>query len=109
KRSEKEGMVLAPGGWRPMSTIHHVEPGHHISGKGGRLRKIHTASGQVVEDYGKISTGPADKPPRRQASKQKAPPGEEPYPDNGWIVDAQWNNTSSPPISYFSTEWVVPP
>jgi hypothetical protein len=69
KKDEKEGMVLAPGGWRPMSTIHHVEPGHHISGKGGRLRKIHTASGQVVEDYG---ISPPDQPISRREDRPQS-------------------------------------
>jgi hypothetical protein len=110
-QSAGDELVLTPGGWRPKSTVHQIEVGHHLSVKDGRFQKIHTASGQVIADYGEISTGPADKAPggRGRSKKKLTPPGEEPFPDDGWIVFAGWENTGSNPISYFSTEWVVPP
>jgi hypothetical protein len=101
-------LVLTSGGWRPKSTVHRVERGQHVSTKGGRLRKIDTASGEVLADYGEISAPPPDKPELRKAFK-KSPEGEEPYPDDGWIVDSEWTNTGAIPISYFSTHWIVPP
>jgi hypothetical protein len=91
-------LVLTPGGWRPKSKVHFVEPGHHISGKDGRLQKIHTASGKMIADYGAVSN--------RKWSKA---PGGAPFPDDGWIVDCGWSNTGSDAISYMSTDWVVPP
>lgn len=82
-----EEMVLTPGGWRPKSTVHRIEPGHHLSRKGGRFQKIHTASGKVVADYGEISVEPSDNPPGKITVKKKTAPSEGPYPDNGWIID----------------------
>jgi hypothetical protein len=39
-RQGGDPLVMTPGGWRPKSKVHFVEPGHHISGKDGRLQKI---------------------------------------------------------------------
>jgi hypothetical protein len=50
-------LVVTPGGWRPKSETHRLEPGQHISGKGARLRIIETATGKVVKDL-----GPSSKP-----------------------------------------------
>src|SRR5271154_5471 len=108
-RRGSDELVLTAGGWRPKSTIHQIEPGHHLSQKNGRFQKIHTASGRVVADYGEILPGASDRPHRRQAIKKNTGAGEAPFPDNGWIVDAEWANTGPNPISYFSTTWAVPP
>jgi hypothetical protein len=63
----------------------------------------------VVEDYGEISPPASDAPRIKDAIKKKALLEKDPFPDNGWIVDSEWSNSSANPISYFSTEWVVPP
>jgi hypothetical protein len=97
-------LVLTPGGWRPKSQVHRLEPGHHISGKGGRLKIIETATGNVVKDLGETS-----KKPRSRADMRKKKSGDEPFPDNGWIENTGWLNSSSNPIAYFSTTWIVPP
>jgi hypothetical protein len=70
---DSDEIVLTPGGWRPKSAIHRVEPGNHISAKDGRIRKIHTASGEVVSDYGEISHNKSGKHPVR--TPQIRPPG----------------------------------
>jgi hypothetical protein len=75
-------IVLTPGGWRPKSTVHRIEPGHHLSGKDGRLRKIHTASGKSVADFGELSHNPH--PPKTVTTKKV--PGEDAFTDSGWIL-----------------------
>lgn len=50
--SEKEDLVLTPGGWRPKSKVFKVDPGHHVEVQDGRLKVIHTATGRVVADLG---------------------------------------------------------
>ena len=115
------GQVLTPGGWRPKSKVHRVEPGQVVSLAGGRLKIVHAESGKVVRDLGAIP-----KPPRRKAAKAKsaktgavslamnpvaAPKGAHaPAPiTDAWIVYSGWFNTTGNPISYFKTRWAVPP
>jgi hypothetical protein len=52
--TEKEDLVLTPGGWRPKSKAFKVEPGHHVEVQEGRLKVIHTATGKVVADLGAV-------------------------------------------------------
>jgi hypothetical protein len=101
----EEERVLTPGGWRPKSSVHQIETGHHLSAKDGRLRKVHTATGKVVADLGEVASSAPPKRPRGGGPPKK----DAPYPENGWIINSGWSNTSSTPISYFGTEWVVPP
>lgn len=49
-------LVLTPGGLRPRSLVHRLEPGQHVSTKGGRVRIIKTATGAVVKDLGEAGT-----------------------------------------------------
>jgi hypothetical protein len=51
-KGDDDELVLTPGGWRPRSKVIHLAPGQHISGKGGRLRIIETATGRVIKDLG---------------------------------------------------------
>jgi hypothetical protein len=99
-------LVLTPGGLRPRSLVHQLEPGQHVSVKGGRVRIIETATGNVVKDLGESAKpGEGDsEPPSGQASRSV--PG---LPDVGWIENSQWRNGGTQPIIYFSTKWVVPP
>ncbi|HUJ11436.1 MAG TPA: hypothetical protein VL171_15575 [Verrucomicrobiae bacterium] len=113
--NDKSDLVLTPGGWRPKSKVHLIEPGHHVSGKGGRLRVIHTATGKVVKDLGAISKKKPVNGIRRPASiplrgiSAKVRGLKLPAPSTGWIVNSAWTNNSGNPISYFSTRWIVPP
>jgi hypothetical protein len=99
-------MVLTPGGYRRKSTIHRIEPGHHLEMKDGRFRKIHTLSGNVVKDYGAMV--PEKKQPVRNFDEPKRS-NDSPFPDSGWITDTKWDNTSGSAISTFNTSWLVPP
>lgn len=101
-----EDDVLTPGGYRPRSLVHKVEPGHKLDAAEGRLRTL-TASGQVVAEHGEI--------PRRAAGTPLMPgnvmrrPGIAPALGSGWIVYADWSNNTGKPVSSFATTWAVPP
>jgi len=101
-------MVLTPGGWKHKANVHRIELGCHVSAAGGRLRKIDTASGRVVADFGEIASG---KGPNRKARPRAAKKGVQPSPesDSGWTVYSDWANGTGNPLSYFSSSWEVPP
>jgi hypothetical protein len=98
-------LVLTPGGLRPRSLVHRLEPGQHVSTKGGRVRIIETATGRVVKDLGESA-----KPGDSEGDHPHVAPAIVPsLPDIGWIENSQWRNGGTDPIVYFSTTWVVPP
>ena len=112
-KNGKDELVLTPGGWRPKSQVHFVEPGHHISGAGGRVKIIHTESGKTIKDLGvlpKARLAKGGKPVMRvkPAAEKKGAPSPAPQ-TNDWIVNSGWTNNSGNPISYFKTRWTVPP
>jgi len=55
QQNGKDELVLTPGGWRPKSKVHRVAPGHHVEVIDGRLKIVHTATGEVVEDLGETA------------------------------------------------------
>jgi hypothetical protein len=108
--TDTSDLVLTPGGLRPRSLVHKLQPGEHVSLKGGRVRIIKTATGEVVKDLGE-SAKPGES--EKSASKKRpATPNLRPtpgIPDVGWIENSQWRNGGTQPIVYFSTTWIVPP
>ena len=97
--------VLTPVGWVQKSQVHHVETGEYLSGDGNRLRK-YNRQGKVVADYGTIeqkNTNTPFYPNNAKAGKDIFPLG------SGWITYTYWTNSSATPISYFNTNWTVPP
>src|SRR5580693_2131935 len=98
-------LVLTPGGWRPRSQVHLIEDGHHVSGKAGRLTKVHTATGAVVLDFGTVSTAHFSRAKASRVTRH----AEFPLPDIGWIQNTGWLNNTGKPIAYFTTTWTVPP
>jgi len=107
-----EQYVITPGGYRPMSRVHLIEPGFQVSGEGGRLRKIDFL-GNVAADLGPLIPHPGYEPlmPRNVTSIR---PGAVLLPQvpalaSGWITYAFWQNATGHPISSFATTWVVPP
>ena len=101
-----EDMVLTPGGLRPKSRVHLIEPGHILDETGGRLRKL-DPSGQVVADFGTITPRPGNEP--LMPGNVAIPLEEVPALGSGWIAYASWTNTTGNPISSFITTWNVPP
>jgi len=107
-----EGLVITPGGLRPKSNVHFIEPGHHLSGKDGVFRKIHTASGEVVKEFGAINKGNKN---RKILRKRRRPiksargliGAPQPITDQ-WIIYSGWMNNSGTPINSFATKWAVP-
>jgi hypothetical protein len=98
-------VVVTPGGLRPRSLVYQLQPGQHISTKGGRVLIIDTATGNVVKDLGESATAAGSEEPS-PIKPSAAVPG---IPDTGWIENSQWRNGGAEPIVYFSTTWVVPP
>jgi len=111
-RNQKGEMVITPGGWRPKSKVHFVDPGHHISGEGDRLKIIHTETGKTIKDLGELKVAEEEggklvlrvKPAEKTIGASSSAPI-----TNGWIVNSEWTNRTGSPISYFKTRWIVPP
>jgi hypothetical protein len=70
KKQQQKGedkLVLTPGGWRPKSKVHRVEPGQHIDALGGRLKVVDTATGKIIEDLGEITEADTSEPKKRDS------------------------------------------
>ncbi len=110
--STMNDMVITPGGARPLSDVHLIEPGHHLSGKDGVFRKIHTATGEVIKEFGSINKGSKNRKDlriKRKFSKTGLAEAINPQPiTDQWIIYSGWNNNSGTPISSFATDWLVP-
>jgi hypothetical protein len=110
-------MVITPGGARHKSKVHLIEHDHHVSGKDGVYRKIHTASNTVVKELGKNESGSHATTNSRKALRTPTADamvtrraGETPDPiSDRWIVYSEWQNQSGTPLSYFNSNWIVPP
>jgi hypothetical protein len=99
-------IVITPGGPRPAENVHLIEPGYHVSGKNGVLRKIHTASDQVIREFGPVNADKTRSRKTLRSQRQAVAPG--PITDQ-WIVYGGWINNSGNPINYFGTQWQIPP
>ncbi len=100
----KEKLVLTPGGVRPKSNVHLIEPGYSLHLNEGKLQKI-GPSGRVKEDFDLAMHPPEDASVRLD----EAIPESSDELGPGWIAWAEWDNDTGNPITYFSTTWVVPP
>src|SRR5271165_906917 len=99
-------LVLTPGGYRPRTAVHPVEPGHSISGAEGVLRIV-SPSGAVVAEIGPLPRRPAGAP--LYPNNVFIPEGRVPGLGSGWITYASWTNNTGDPIKSFQTTWAVPP
>ena len=100
-----EALVLTPGGFRPKSLVHHIEPGHVLRATAGRLQKLHP-SGKMLVEFEAIPLRPGNEPlmPRNVRLAHR----EVPALGSGWISYASWSNNAGQPVSLFATTWVVP-
>lgn len=85
-------LVMTPGGLRPRSMIHFVEPGHALRMVEREMHEIDLRTGRVVRVH-----------------KLNLPTGQAPALGSGWITYAYWNNGTGNSISSFRTTWIVPP
>jgi hypothetical protein len=53
-----DDLVLAPGGYRPKSLVHLIEPDHVLNMEDGLLQELHP-SGKVVADFWTDHTSPS--------------------------------------------------
>lgn len=91
-----EQQIITPGGARPRSLVHQIEPGHRLRMAGDRVQKIHP-NGTMVADLGAIPRRPGPHPlmPRNVV----IPEVTKPTLGSGWITFAGWSNNSGHPIS----------
>ena len=67
RQKEKDEHVLTPGGWRPKSKVHQVEPGQHVAEVEGHLRILDTATGKIIKDLGEVPEVAASEPTKRNS------------------------------------------
>jgi hypothetical protein len=105
-----EELVLTPGGFRPKSFVFGIEPGHGLTLLDtGELAKLELTTNRVIQTFAKppglqaqfAAHGPGGGPKGHLAP----PPGALP---NGWQTYSWWDSQSNS-ITYFSTDWIVPP
>lgn len=109
----QQDIVITPGGPRKRKDVHLIESGHHLSGENGIFKKIHTQSGKVIKEFGRINESGVRN--RKSLRKRKTnrllaevAGAQVPISDQ-WIVFSGWTNNSGIPISLFRTTWTVPP
>jgi hypothetical protein len=86
------GFVLTPGGFRPGSQVHRVQPGE----------SLHIAPGRAT--LRNLATNAA-----REIPLTAAPDTHLPALGSGWIAYAYWNNGTGHSLTSFRTTWQVPP
>jgi hypothetical protein len=92
--AESQDWIVTPGGRRPRSLVHVVEPGHAIRFEDSRIHKVDLATNRHVE-IGEFTAS--------------AHPAEAPAAAANWITYAFWNNDTGNPVTSFATTWTVPP
>ncbi|WP_259068420.1 hypothetical protein HDF24_09345 [Mucilaginibacter sp. X4EP1] len=110
----KSNLSLVPGvGYVPQNQVHIIEAGNQLTVKNGHILKVEKASGKLVEDFGAIQIGSLNRSvnsgtTNSQQRNLSSKPGSISGANPNWITWAQWTNTGSQPINYFSTTWSVP-
>jgi hypothetical protein len=105
--AQSKDLVLTPGGWRQASKVGRVAPGEHLTVNGERLSKV-DAAGKVIQDFGAIEKKAGNLPD--YPTNVTIPEGRRILPlASGWISYTYWTNSSSTPITSFSSTFVVPP
>ena len=86
--------VLTPFGYRDSANVHRVPEGYELMRMPDTHIRMHNPKTGDYTDF-----------PKPIAADQNRVP----LPDNGWITFASWYNHQGKPISYFGTDWNVPP
>ncbi|HLY71574.1 MAG TPA: hypothetical protein VKR53_17685 [Puia sp.] len=99
-------MVLTPVGLMEKSKVHFIGDGFQLNVANGRLQKIASASGKMIEDFGEVKYDARlnlNQPDGSRFSDDRYPAA------SGWIAYAYWSNPNTGnPITNFTTNWVVP-
>src|SRR5215469_10733241 len=95
--------VLTPFGYRDSANVHRVPEGYELIRMPDTHIRMHNPKTGDYTDFPKPIT----------VNQQSVPfTGNQhrvPFTDNGWITFASWYNHQGKPISYFGTDWNVPP
>ena len=103
-----EDVVITPGGARPRSLVHLIEPDHVLDGSDGRLQTPQL-SGSTVTDFGLLHLRPGNTP--LMTGNMAHPPallGKVPALGSGWISNAGRQNSTGNSISSSRTTWMIP-
>ena len=97
----KDVMVNTPAGTRLKSKGHHIDSKHHLNIKNGHITQIiETKTGKVSEEF--------DEGNSKKKTITKISNDNSKSDSSGWITYAYWSNNNVFPVSYFSTNWIVP-
>jgi hypothetical protein len=92
--AQHAGQVLTPFGYRDSAKVHRIPPGYDLNRMDdGHIRMENAKTGDHI-DFPKPD-------PISQATT--------PFSDTGWVTFASWYNSYGKPVSYFATDWTVPP
>jgi hypothetical protein len=105
--SATEPSVITPFGLMPQSKVHFIGGDFAISVQNGRVQKVERATGKLVEDFGPVT--PLDD--NLNLGKKAVAAANSRVPAaSGWIDYTYWQNPDTlTPITYFTTNWIVPP
>ena len=103
-------MVITPGGPRPRSSVYLIEQGYLVQARKKVLLKVDSLTREVRNKIGKINTvhNKSRQSLRRSPALAKKRLQNVPI-SNQWIIFAGWSRTPGDPLTYFQTEWIVPP
>jgi hypothetical protein len=99
--SAQGDLVLTPVGYMHRSHVHFVEEGYHLSIEDNRIKKIENKTRKIVHDFGLVTLNKYSLNNISNGISSAALA-------SGWITFAYWFNDTSKPVSYFSTNWIVP-
>jgi hypothetical protein len=103
--AQTDKIVYTPFGPALKSKVHFVDSKHHLNIKDGHVQIVDTKTGAVSQEFdnNNVITENNNNIISNINSKIFAADT-----DNGWITYAYWGNSSNKPITYFSTNWIVP-
>ena len=103
-------IVNTPFGPRHKADVVYVEDGYALTYVGGHLQKVLKSTGKMVKDFGVqaplkyLTTLNTGKGKLATFSTNATVPSL----GSGWITDGSWTNSTGNPLTYFSTNWIVP-
>src|SRR6202000_3376 len=95
--------ALTPFGYRETANVHRVPEGYELMRMPDTHIRMHNPKTGDYTDFPKPIAVDQQRVPFKE-NQQRVP-----FTDNGWITFAYWYNHQGLPISYFGTDWTVPP